>query len=104
MRRDIPVVLVAVLGLLPAVGCNRKPPAPAGVAPPVAPQITVVKPERRTVKRVVEQPGVILAFEETSLYAKIPGFVGKIEDDPANPEIIQTVLGGGYRLGLATDG
>jgi len=28
----------------------------------------------------------------------------KIEDDPANPRIIQTVLGGGYRLGLARDG
>jgi DNA-binding response OmpR family regulator len=27
----------------------------------------------------------------------------KIEDDPANPRIIQTVLGGGYRLGLARD-
>jgi DNA-binding response OmpR family regulator len=27
----------------------------------------------------------------------------KIEDDPANPLIIQTVLGGGYRLGLARD-
>jgi len=27
----------------------------------------------------------------------------KIEDDPANPQVIQTVLGGGYRLGLARD-
>jgi DNA-binding response OmpR family regulator len=27
----------------------------------------------------------------------------KIEDDPGNPRIIQTVLGGGYRLGLARD-
>ncbi|MDQ2815813.1 MAG: response regulator transcription factor [Actinomycetota bacterium] len=27
----------------------------------------------------------------------------KIEDDPANPRIIQTVLGGGYRLGLTRD-
>jgi DNA-binding response OmpR family regulator len=27
----------------------------------------------------------------------------KIEADPAHPEIVQTVLGGGYRLGLARD-
>ena len=27
----------------------------------------------------------------------------KVEDDPGNPRIIQTVLGGGYRLGLARD-
>jgi DNA-binding response OmpR family regulator len=27
----------------------------------------------------------------------------KIEDDPGNPRIIQTVLGGGYRLGLTRD-
>ena len=28
----------------------------------------------------------------------------KIEDDPGSPRIVQTVLGGGYRLGLARDG
>ncbi len=27
----------------------------------------------------------------------------KIKDDPASPQIVQTVLGGGYRLGLARD-
>jgi DNA-binding response OmpR family regulator len=27
----------------------------------------------------------------------------KIEDDPANPRVVQTVLGGGYRFGLAKD-
>jgi DNA-binding response OmpR family regulator len=27
----------------------------------------------------------------------------KVEDDPANPRIVQTVLGGGYRLGVARD-
>jgi DNA-binding response OmpR family regulator len=28
----------------------------------------------------------------------------KIEEDPGNPRIVQTVLGGGYRLGLPRDG
>jgi DNA-binding response OmpR family regulator len=28
----------------------------------------------------------------------------KIEDDPGSPQIVQTVLGGGYRLGLPRDG
>jgi DNA-binding response OmpR family regulator len=28
----------------------------------------------------------------------------KIGDDPGNPRVVQTVLGGGYRLGLARDG
>jgi len=28
----------------------------------------------------------------------------KIEEDPASPQIVQTVLGGGYRLGLTRDG
>src|SRR5579859_5747260 len=27
----------------------------------------------------------------------------KVEEDPANPRIVQTVLGGGYRLGLSRD-
>jgi len=36
----------------------------------------------RAVKRVVEQPGTVQAFEETALLAKIPGYVGSIADDP----------------------
>lgn len=80
MRRDLSVLLAVAFGLVPAAGCGRKPPAAA--APPAAPPIAVVKPERRAVKRVVEQPGTVTAFEETALHAKFPGFVGKIEDDP----------------------
>jgi multidrug resistance efflux pump len=36
----------------------------------------------RTVKRVVEQPGTVQAFEETALLAKFPGYVGAVADDP----------------------
>ena len=36
----------------------------------------------RPVKRVVEQPGAVKAFEETVLYAKISGHVRTIADDP----------------------
>ena len=49
-----------------AAGCNRKP-ATDAAATPAAPQVTVVKPEMRPVKRVVEQPGTVQAFEETAL-------------------------------------
>jgi RND family efflux transporter MFP subunit len=37
----------------------------------------VVHAQYRTVKRTVEQPGVISAYERTALYAKVSGFVAK---------------------------
>lgn len=87
MRRDLPILFAAMFGLIPAVACNRKPAAPAGGgAPATVPQISVIKPEKRPVKRVIEQPGTVMAFEETALHAKFPGFVGKIEDDPNKKE------------------
>ncbi|MDB5307343.1 MAG: bepD 3 [Gemmataceae bacterium] len=82
MCRDRALLLAAVLGLAPAAGCNRQPPPPGGTAPPAAPQVSVVKPEMRAVKRVIEQPGAVQAFEETTLHAKLPGYVGAIADDP----------------------
>jgi multidrug resistance efflux pump len=81
MRRDRLPLLVAVLGLVPAAGCHRQPGAAPGAAP-AAPQVAVVKPEVRPVKRVVEQPGTVQAFEETALFAKVPGYVGAIAGDP----------------------
>lgn len=82
MRRDIRPLLIAALGLLPTFGCNRKA-APAGAAAPTAvPRISVIKPEMKSVKRVVEQPGTVLAFEETALHAKLSGYIAAIEEDP----------------------
>jgi DNA-binding response OmpR family regulator len=40
---------------------------------------------------------------ERTIDSHVKNLRRKIEDDPANPRIVQTVLGGGYRLGLARD-
>ena len=63
-------------------GCNRQPPAAGGSAPAVAPVVSVVKPEKRPIKRVVEQPGSVQAFEETQLLAKFPGYIKSLAADP----------------------
>jgi DNA-binding response OmpR family regulator len=40
---------------------------------------------------------------ERTIDSHVKNLRRKIEEDPANPEIVQTVLGSGYRLGLARD-
>ena len=40
---------------------------------------------------------------ESTVDSHVKNLRRKIESDPANPRIVQTVLGGGYRLGLARD-
>jgi DNA-binding response OmpR family regulator len=41
---------------------------------------------------------------ERTIDSHVKNLRRKIEEDPGNPAIIQTVLGGGYRLGLTRDG
>ena len=41
---------------------------------------------------------------ERTIDSHVKNLRRKIEEDPASPEIVQTVLGGGYRLGLTRDG
>ncbi len=41
---------------------------------------------------------------ERTIDSHVKNLRRKIESDPANPVIVQTVLGGGYRLGLSRDG
>ena len=41
---------------------------------------------------------------ERTIDSHVKNLRRKIEEDPANPVIVQTVLGGGYRLGLTRDG
>jgi len=40
---------------------------------------------------------------ERTIDSHVKNLRRKIEEDPANPQIVQTVLGGGYRLGLPRD-
>jgi HlyD family secretion protein len=72
---------VPVVALL-ACGCQR----PTADQPQASPagqtaQVATVKPERKTLHRVIEQPGQMEAFEETPLIAHIPGYVGPIHCD-----------------------
>src|SRR5438132_13388259 len=64
--------------LLPtlACGCSKSEPAP-GSPISLDPAVKVVHALPRTVKRTVEQPGVIGAYERTALYTKVSGFVRK---------------------------
>jgi DNA-binding response OmpR family regulator len=40
---------------------------------------------------------------ERTIDSHVKNLRRKIEQDPARPQIVQTVLGGGYRLGLTRD-
>jgi HlyD family secretion protein len=64
--------------LLPSLLCGcSDPKAPSASPLSLDPAVKVVHPLYRTVKRTVEQPGVIGAYERTALYAKVSGFVAK---------------------------
>ena len=80
MRPD-PWLILALLGSVVTTGCHR-PPAVGQPAPATAPVVSVVKPEKRPVNRIIEQPGTVHAFEETVLYPKVPGYVRGLATDP----------------------
>jgi RND family efflux transporter MFP subunit len=62
-----------------ASGCNRQPAvSPDQTAVPETPEVKVVRPQKKDVRRPIERPGYnIEAYERTPLYAKIPGFIQK---------------------------
>src|SRR6266404_4584172 len=68
---------LALLGI--ASGCNRQPAAsPDQAAAPETPEVKIVRPQKKDVRRAIERPGYnIEAYERTPLYAKIPGYILK---------------------------
>jgi RND family efflux transporter MFP subunit len=62
-------------------GCGTKSVAPPTDTTVSVPTVTIIKPERRTIHRDVEQPGTIEAFEQTPVHAKIAGYVDTVHAD-----------------------
>lgn len=81
--RFLPLLVCVPLGPLFLAGCGRtpadSPPAPSPSAAVAA--VTLGPPVRQALKRSVEQPGHVEAFERTALHSKIPGFVKAIHGD-----------------------
>jgi len=79
MRYKELAVCFAALFLAP--GCQRSTRASPQQGQPkaeAAPSVQVVRPERKTVRHPIEQPGFnIEAFQETPLYPRITGYVAK---------------------------
>ena len=79
---------IIVLGAF--VGCGRVSVTPASTtapsgtakaaaAPPI--KVTPIQPIRKTLVRMVEQPGQVEAFEEAPLFGKVTGYVSKLHVD-----------------------
>ncbi|MEN6494985.1 MAG: efflux RND transporter periplasmic adaptor subunit [Thermoguttaceae bacterium] len=67
--------ILLAIGLLTWTGCGGK--TPAAVKPPI-PEVTVAKPEARTVVDYVEFPGQTAAVGEVEVRARVTGYVVKI--------------------------
>jgi multidrug efflux pump subunit AcrA (membrane-fusion protein) len=73
-----PLLLIS-LALVSGCGYPSHAASPPSSAEALA--ITTVHPERRALKRSVEQPGQIEGFEQTALAVKIAGYVRKLNVD-----------------------
>jgi len=67
--------------MLTAVGCSQSA-APTGqsASGTRSATVSVIRPQRKALKRVVEQPGTLQAYEETKLFARVPGYVRLFHD------------------------
>jgi multidrug efflux pump subunit AcrA (membrane-fusion protein) len=75
MRSCFPLLLFAVLG------CHRADSAPNVAVDSATPTVKVVHPERRSISKTIELSGQIEGYEQSPVYAKIAGYVAKLNVD-----------------------
>ncbi|MGA2062912.1 MAG: efflux RND transporter periplasmic adaptor subunit [Thermoguttaceae bacterium] len=75
---------VGMLGLVVlatlASGCSENKPE-MNRAASTDPTVRIVKPERRNINYSVEQPGFVQAYEQTSIFSKVSGFIKQFNVD-----------------------
>jgi HlyD family secretion protein len=83
MTRLVIFLLAASLAL---TGCNRSSPksGSAATTDPAA-AFSVVRPQKKALPKEIQQPGTVQAYESTPLYAKLAGFVKKVNVDIGDP-------------------
>ncbi len=85
IRKPVPTPRwrIGFLLLVVTTGCHKGTPPGEPIA--VAPAVRLVKPQRRDLHHTVGQPGYIYAYEQTSLYPKIAGYIEKWYVDIGKP-------------------
>lgn len=73
----------ALLVLAATSGCHKA--APQKNAIDVEPHVNLVKPERRTLRHTVGQPGYVYAYEQTSMFPKVAGYIEQWLVDIGDP-------------------
>lgn len=93
-RRFFPFCFLLVFLLGSISGCGKKSdPAPPA---PTMPEVELVSPVRRDIRRTVGQPAFVNAYEQTSIYPKLTGFIEKwnvdIGDKVKKDQVLATVF------------
>jgi len=82
--RKLAIAFIA-FGMLTAAGCRWSTDPPKGkdaaAAPAPVPKVAATPPVQKSLRKVVDQPGSILPYEQTELFAKVGGYVSKLHAD-----------------------
>ena len=76
---SLPAIVLAMLAS--GCGAHGETPSTDSSGPGPMPIVTVARPARLTLTRSIEQPARMEAFEQTPVFAKIAGYVQRINVD-----------------------